>query len=89
MKLKSAQVEHFKSITDSGEVDLAGNVICLVGKNESGKTAFLEALYRVNPQRTGHRLKFDERHDFPRQRRMRERKTLGTLRPIAPCAPPA
>jgi predicted ATP-dependent endonuclease of OLD family len=82
MKLKSAQVEHFKSITDSGEVDLAGNAICLVGKNESGKTAFLEALYRLNALPTGHRTQFEERFDFPRQRRMRERKTLGKLRPI-------
>lgn len=82
MRLTSAHVRDFKSITDSGEVKLDREVICLVGKNESGKTAFLEALYRLNPLATGHRTMFDERHDFPRQRRMRERKTLGNLHPI-------
>lgn len=48
MKLKSFQVEHFRSVKDSGLID-AEDVTCLVGKNESGKTALLEALYRLNP----------------------------------------
>lgn len=43
MRLTSAHVRDFKSITDSGEVKLDREVICLVGKNESGKTAFLGA----------------------------------------------
>lgn len=76
------QVRDFKSVTDSGLIRLDDDITCLVGKNESGKTAVLEALYRLNPTSTGHRGAFDERHDFPRQRRMRERKTLGRLQPI-------
>lgn len=49
MKLVKAQVRHFRNILDSTEVDIQEDVTCLVGKNESGKTAFLEALRRLNP----------------------------------------
>ena len=49
MKLVKAQVQHFRNILDSTEVDIQEDVTCLVGKNESGKTAFLEALRRLNP----------------------------------------
>ena len=48
MKLINAQVTNFKSIDDSEVVNF-DNVTCLVGKNESGKTAFLQALMRLNP----------------------------------------
>ncbi|MCF6178112.1 MAG: AAA family ATPase [Geopsychrobacter sp.] len=48
MKLKSFQVTNFRSVRDSGLID-ADDVTCLVGKNESGKTALLHALYRLNP----------------------------------------
>lgn len=43
MKLKSAHVTNFRSILDSGQVDIEAST-CLVGKNEAGKTAFLKAL---------------------------------------------
>jgi len=49
MKLVKTQVQHFRNILDSTEVDIQEDVTCLVGKNESGKTAFLEALRRLNP----------------------------------------
>jgi hypothetical protein len=41
-------VENYRSIVDTGEVSIAP-VTCLVGKNEAGKTAILQALYRLNP----------------------------------------
>lgn len=49
MLLKTVQVQHFKHVLDSTEVVIQPDVTCLVGKNESGKTAFLEALRRLNP----------------------------------------
>lgn len=48
MKLKSFRVTKYKSIEDSNVVNV-NDVTCLVGKNESGKTALLEALARINP----------------------------------------
>ena len=49
MKLTKAQVQYFRNILDSTEIEIQDDVTCLVGKNESGKTAFLEALRRLNP----------------------------------------
>ena len=49
MKLVKTQVQYFRNILDSTEVEIQEDVTCLVGKNESGKTAFLEALRRLNP----------------------------------------
>lgn len=48
MLLKKAKITEFQSILDSGEFEI-GDITCLVGKNEAGKTALLQALYRVNP----------------------------------------
>ena len=48
MKLTKVRITNFQSIQDSTEFDI-DDVTCLVGKNESGKTALLKALYRLNP----------------------------------------
>ena len=48
MKLKKVHVTEFQSVLDSNEFDI-GDITCLVGKNEAGKTALLQALYRLNP----------------------------------------
>lgn len=64
MKLVKVHVREFKSIRDSNEFEV-GNVTCLVGKNEAGKTAVLQALYRLNPIVPEHG-KFDVTEDYPR-----------------------
>lgn len=51
MRLISVRVRNFRNIIDSGDVEIHPSITCLVGKNESGKTAFLHALYRLNPVR--------------------------------------
>jgi predicted ATP-dependent endonuclease of OLD family len=48
MKLSKVRVHEFRSVWDSNEFEV-GDVTCLVGKNEAGKTALLKALYRLNP----------------------------------------
>jgi len=48
MLFESARVENFKCIDDSTEFGIR-RLTALVGKNESGKTALLKALYRINP----------------------------------------
>ena len=65
MQLKKVQITNFQSIHDSNEFDI-GDVTCLVGKNEAGKTALLKALYRLNPIVQAH-AKFDPTEDYPRK----------------------
>lgn len=64
MRLKSVHVKEFQSVWDSNEFDV-GDVTCLVGKNEAGKTAILKALYRLNPL-VETDAKFDVTEDYPR-----------------------
>ncbi|MDC0035559.1 AAA family ATPase [Chloroflexi bacterium] len=47
MKLTRARVINYRSIDDSSWVNVDG-VTALVGKNESGKTAFLQAIRKIN-----------------------------------------
>jgi len=54
----------FQSILDSGEIEL-DDITCLVGKNESGKTAILRALYNLNPIRPEDGS-FNATDDYPR-----------------------
>lgn len=63
MKLVSVQVRLFKNILDSTEVSIQPEVTCLVGKNEAGKSAFLNALYRLNPARPN--ASFSVRDHYP------------------------
>ena len=65
MKLRSFRVTNFRSIRDSGVVEIEDGQTCLVGKNESGKTALLEALYRTNPVIAEHAI-FDPVIDYPK-----------------------
>jgi hypothetical protein len=64
MKLIEVHVREFKSIWDSNSFKV-DKTTCLVGKNEAGKTAVLEALYRLNPivETDGN---FDVTDDYPR-----------------------
>ena len=65
MKLTKVRITEFQSIQDSTEFEV-GDVTCLVGKNEAGKTALLKALYRLNPiiEEDG---SFDVTLDYPRR----------------------
>ena len=65
MKLTKVRITNFQSIQDSTEFDI-GDVTCLVGKNEAGKTALLKALYRLNPI-LGADGNFDPTDDYPRR----------------------
>ena len=64
MKLSTIRVRDFWSIRDSNPFNVDG-ITCLVGKNEAGKTALLQALYRLNPI-IGEDGCFDVTDDFPR-----------------------
>lgn len=65
MLLTKAQVRNFRSIDNSGVVDIDRDVTVFVGQNESGKTAFLNALALCRP--VGGGGKFDVDRDYPRK----------------------
>jgi len=66
MKLKQYRVREFRSIWDSGPIEVDNQTTCFVGKNEAGKTTLLTALYRTNPIRTADAV-FDETYDYPKR----------------------
>jgi len=63
VKLTGVRVRRFRNIIDSNPIAVQGDVTCLVGKNESGKTAILEALYRLKPI---YPATFRDIDDYPR-----------------------
>ena len=65
MKLKSARVTNFRSVEDSGEFML-DQVSCLVGKNEAGKTAIVQALAGLYPHPSTP-ISFEKERDYPRR----------------------
>ena len=65
MKLVKAKVENFRSIEDSTEFEI-GDMTCLVGKNEAGKTALLQALSILRPYEDGE-AGYDKVNDYPRR----------------------
>lgn len=64
MRLVKARVQKYRSIRDTGffEVEVAKTI--MVGPNEAGKTALLQALQQLNPPPEAR--KFDALRDYPR-----------------------
>jgi len=65
MKLVKVHVKDYHSVRDSNEFDI-GDVTCLVGKNEAGKTALLQAMYHLRPIVTGD-TGYSVIDDYPRR----------------------
>ena len=82
MRLVEVHVQKFRNFDDSEPVAIEPDVTALVGKNESGKTAFLQALYRLKP---AHGEVFDELDQYPRWLYTRDRKEdkIGGTAPIS------
>lgn len=65
MKLIKAQVQNYRSVEDSEEFEI-GDLTCLVGKNEAGKTALLSAMRALRPSKS-QSFDIDETIDYPRR----------------------
>lgn len=63
MKLTKVRVQNYRSIEDSEEFEV-GDLTCLVGKNEAGKTAVISAIRGLRPAQP---FEFDETIDYPRR----------------------
>jgi energy-coupling factor transporter ATP-binding protein EcfA2 len=64
MRLRKARVKKYRSIRDTGFFDVEAGKTILVGPNEAGKSALLEALQRINPPSA--MRSFDALRDYPR-----------------------
>ena len=71
MILHEFQVFHFRNVVDSGPIAADEKVTCLVGKNESGKTALLSALYRLE---SVYAAEFQISEHYPRWRLAPDRR---------------
>lgn len=65
MKLQKARVQNFRSIEDTEIFDV-NNLTCLVGKNEAGKTAILQAIEGQRPY-SKISTPYDVTRDYPRR----------------------
>jgi len=63
MKLTNVKIKYYRNIINSTDVSIQDDITCFVGKNESGKTAFLYGLYLLNPIYAHD--KFNLHYDYP------------------------
>lgn len=78
MKLTEFRVENYRSVRDSGWI-MIDDIAVIVGKNESGKTSLLKALWKFNPY-DGSGYNIDR--EWPRGNRKEKSgdKTVATCR---------
>lgn len=69
VQLKSFRARNFRSINDSGEIQVS-RITSLLGRNESGKSNLLKALHSLNPVEGFQAL--SPIKDFPRDRKLDE-----------------
>src|SRR5688572_4292046 len=69
MHLDSFRVSNYRSINNSGDIDVA-RITALLGRNETGKSNLLKSLASLNPS-DGIRA-LNATKDFPRDRRLSE-----------------
>ncbi len=74
IKLKNVTINKYKCIETEQSFDVEPDVTVLVGKNESGKTAILEAILKSNPYKDSAQ-KYDPIRDYPRQIQQEFRKS--------------
>ena len=71
MRLVSFQIKNYKIIDETETVKVDRRLTTLIGKNESGKTAVLKALWKTSNVANA---TFDKLYDYPRNRYFVDRK---------------
>jgi len=66
LKLVKVKINKYKSFVKEQEIRIDDRITTLVGKNESGKTAFLEALAKINYFEKDNQFKLNTVLDYPR-----------------------
>jgi predicted ATPase len=66
MQLRLARIYDYRSVHDSGDIEIERGKTLLVGVNEAGKTALLKALQQINAPKDAE--EFSALRDYPRAR---------------------
>jgi predicted ATPase len=66
MRLSKARITNYRSVIDTGWFDVENAKTIMVGPNEAGKSAVLQALQQINPPPEV--PKFDPLRDYPRSK---------------------
>jgi len=85
MKLNKFEITDFQCVHDSNPIRV-GDLTCLLGKNEAGKTALLRALYKLNPVIEADSA-YDVVDDFPRSEveEYEYKLSYGEIEPATVC----
>lgn len=75
MKLKKVEILKYKSYTEKQNFEVEEDITILVGMNESGKTAALEAIAKTNYFQDDDDFKFNVTHDYPRREKKKMEKS--------------
>jgi len=65
--LKSVTINKYKSIETPQTFTIEDGITTIVGKNEAGKTAILEAIAKSNYFEDDSKFVFDSTYDYPRK----------------------
>lgn len=66
LTLKEVKIAKYKSYLETQVISIEDKITTFVGKNESGKTAFLEAIAKFNYFEKDPKFQFDVTADYPR-----------------------
>lgn len=67
IKLTKATIHKYKSYNTEQSIEIENDITTLVGKNESGKTGFLEAISKINYFQSDQKHELDITADYPRK----------------------
>ena len=74
INLKKATLHKYKCIENDQSFEVDKDITVLVGMNESGKTAILEALAKTNYFEEDKKFIFNRTHDYPRREKKKMEK---------------
>ena len=84
MKLTGVTVHKYKSYDQQQSFPVHDDITIIVGKNESGKTAILEAIAKTNYFSDDGDFKFNPTHDYPRKEKKKYDKS-GEIGNVISC----
>ena len=79
MLLKKVTIHKYKSFLTEQSYEVESAITRIVGKNESGKTALLEALAKSNYFEDNAEFKFDKDLDYPRTGHLHRSKRTSKI----------